>query len=266
VVAPLQQHADLVLAGHWGDVWLDDMGLLHQDGPDLLAVVRHKLEKKGRGWLLSHFGLLSQVERLEQQVAAELENYAHLADLDFRVKAFKTDQWSWRWTTASLRMFQAAVVPRLPFYDNRLVDFFGTVPTEFVAGRRLQIDYLKRFAPDLARIAWQPYQANLYRYRHFNTWLLPARAWRKARRILSGREGIARNFPITRNWEVQFFQENGRQQLYNALLAPAGRLHEFIPAPAVRELLDSFYQQPNGQIGYTVSMLFTFAAWLERYG
>ena len=50
------------------------------------------------------------------------------------------EQWSARWTTASLRMFQSAAFPRLPFYDTRLADFFATVPTPLVAGRRLQID------------------------------------------------------------------------------------------------------------------------------
>jgi hypothetical protein len=219
----------------------------------------HKLEKGGRQWLLDNFGLQPQTALLREQVAADLEQYAHLADLDFRVKAFKTDQWSWRWTTASLRMFQTAVLPRLPFYDNRLVDFFCTVPSAFVAGRRLQIDYLKRFAPDLARIPWQPYQTNLYRYQHFHTWLLPARIWRKAKRRLT------RQQVIQRNWEVQF-QGNGRQQLHDFLLAPGQRIHQYLPAPAIHSLLDTFTRQPDGKIGYTISLLFTFAAWLEQYG
>jgi hypothetical protein len=157
-------------------------------------------------------------------------------------------------------MFQTAVLPRLTFYDNRLVDFFCTVPSAFVAGRRLQIDYLKRVAPDLARITWQPYQANLYQYQHFHTWLLPARIWRKAKRLLTRRQ------VIQRNWEVQFFQGNGRQQLHDQLLSSCLRIHEYLPATAIRSLLETFYQQPDGQMGYTVSMLLTFAAWLEQYG
>jgi hypothetical protein len=138
--------------------------------------------------------------------------------------------------------------------------FFCTVPSEFVAGRRLQIDYLKRFAPDLACITWQPYQANLYQYQHFHTWLLPARIWRKAKRLLT------RQQVIQRNWEVQFFQGNGRQQLHDQLLSSGLRIHEYLPATAIRSLLETFYQQPDGQMGYTVSMLLTFAAWLEQYG
>ena len=33
---------------------------------------------------------------------------------------------SFRWTTTSLRMFQAAAFPRLPFYDTRMADFFSS--------------------------------------------------------------------------------------------------------------------------------------------
>ena len=70
-------------------------------------------------------------------------------------------------------MFQPGAFPRLPFYDTRLSDFFCTVPSEFVSQRRLQIDYLKNFAPDLARIKWQVYDTNLYRHQHFQRGWFP---------------------------------------------------------------------------------------------
>ena len=54
---------------------------------------------------------------LRETVGAELRRVGQIEDPDFRVKALKTDFWSFRWTTTSLRMFQAAAFPRLPFYD-----------------------------------------------------------------------------------------------------------------------------------------------------
>ena len=48
---------------------------------------------------------------LLEMVRQEMAPLSHIADPDFRIKAFKTDQWSFRWTTASLRMFQAAAYP-----------------------------------------------------------------------------------------------------------------------------------------------------------
>ena len=190
-----------------------------------------------------------------------MEPLQHLADDDFRVKAFKTDHWSFRWTMSSIRMFQAAAFPRLPFYDTRLTDFFATVPSEFVAGRRLQIDYLKRFAPDLARITWQARDTDLFSVGRSPIWDLPKRAWRKAARAVSGR-------PVRqRNWEVQFGGPAGRAHLEHWLIRPGLPLHEFVSVAQVEALIHDFYQRwPDPALGYTVSMLLTFSAWLEGQG
>jgi len=259
--------ADRVLAAHWGDVWLNDMGLSATSGPreSVAAHAAAKIAKRGRDWLLRHVAAprLSEPAApvLEQMVAAELSTLDDIADPDFRVKAFKTEQWSFRWTLASLRMYQAGAYPRLPFYDTRLTDFFATVPTSFVAGRRLQIDYLKRFAPDLARITWQAFGTNLYWQRHFDTWLLPWRAARKMARALRRNGAVAQ-----RNWEVQF-SGDGAARLRATLLARGSRLHELVSPAEIQSLLDTFEAAPLEEGGgYTVSMLLTFSAWLEAHG
>ena len=265
IVGDLLAHeSDAVLAAHWGDVWLDDMGAGEAPLPEG-AVVDHalaKISKRGRGWLLDKLVAPRRKEPadplLREFVAGELRRVGDIEEPDFRVKAFKTEQWSFRWTLASIRMYQAGAFPRLPFYDTRLTDFFATVPTAFMKDRGLQIDYLKRFAPDLARIQWQAYGTNLYRLPHYRTWTLPARAARKALRVLSGRG------PAERNWEVQFLSAGGRRALEQRLLAPGRKLHAFVDPSDVRDLLDAFFASPleDGR-GYTVSMLLTFAAVLE---
>ena len=133
------------------------------------------------------------------------------------------------------------------------------MPSAFVAGRRLQIDYLKRFAPDLARVTWQPYDANLYNYQHFDSWLLPKRAVGKAWRLLAGEK------TIERNWEVQFGGESGKAGLEQWLLRPGLRIHDFVSRKKLATLLEAFRKEPlkEGR-GYTVSMLLTFSAWLEH--
>jgi hypothetical protein len=264
----LAERADAVIAAHWGDVWLDDMGLVEEPGATAAKVVDHafgKMAKRGRRWLLDEIvarNLGADVEALlYEQVEDELEPLGDIRDADFRVKAYKTEQWSFRWTLASLRMYQAGAFPRLPFYDTRMTDYFSSVPSAFVQGRRLQIDYLKRFAQDLARIEWQAYGTNLYRYRYFDSLLLPARAVRKMTRLLRGR-------PVPqRNWEVQFLGAPNRGRLEDALLARSGRLRDLVPDSAIRTLLESFYSAPLGEgRGYSVSMLLTFASWMEAYG
>ncbi len=264
-------HADYLIAAHWGDVWLDDMGLADEEFPPrkdefVIDHALNKIAKQGREWLLKNL-CQSQLNGREPHtllrdfVRGELARVRDVVDADFQVKAFKTEQWSFRWTLASIRMYQAGAFPRLPFYDTRLTDFFATMPSAFVKGRRLQIDYLKRFAPDLARIPWQAYDTNLFWYPYFSSWLLPKRAAKKGMRILTGKR------VIERNWEVQLLGEQGRQGLKQWLRRPGLLLHEFISPHAVEGLIEDFYAAPleKGH-GYTVSMLLTLSAWLECYG
>ncbi|HWZ85069.1 MAG TPA: asparagine synthase-related protein [Thermoanaerobaculia bacterium] len=268
VAGLLGREADAVIAAHWGDVWLDGMGLEGRSSASETEVLEHafgKIAKRGRRWLLDVIAAprLGQPPDplLRELVGGELARVGAIEDPDFRVKAFKTEQWSFRWTLASIRMFQAAAFPRLPFYDTRLTDFFATVPSAMVSGRRLQIDYLKRFAPDLARIKWHAFDTNLYRYRYFDTLLLPSRALKKAARLLRSSR------PPERNWEVQFLSERGRRDLEGALLKPGSKLHELVSAEDLRALLVSFFAAPfeDGR-GYTVSMLLTLSSWLEAHG
>lgn len=268
IVEEVASHADYLIAAHWGDVWMDDMGLLERDklgDADILAHALDKIENKGRGWLLEHLcrqrlGKEEPENVLRDLVAEELKRVAQIEEADFRVKAFKTEQWSFRWTVASLRMFQPGAFPRLPFYDNRMVDFCCTVPSKFVSQRRLQIDYLKRFHADVARIPWDVTGNSLFYDTKSKSWELSKRAWRKMCRIVTNRPHVGRN------WEVQFLNEKGKAGLHEWLLHPGLKIHEFVSIEAIKNLLDELFITPNAGNGYTVSSLLTFSAWLERYG
>lgn len=266
----IARNADRLVAALWGDVWLDNMGLAGQHGESLSVknIEEHairKMTKRGGSWLVENIsapqlGGLRAQEILQSMVTQEFGQLSNIADPDFRIKAYKTDQWSFRWSMPPIRIFQSAAAPCLVFYDTRIADFFCTVPSDFISKRLLQIDYLKRFSPDLARIRWQVYDANLFRYHHFNTWLLPRRAMLKAGRMLTGKN------IIERNWEVQFFDQSGRRDLEVHLCRKGLRLHEFVSPVSLQKLLAAFYRSPleMGR-GYTISMLLTFSAWLERY-
>lgn len=262
----LREAADFVLAAHWGDVFCDDMGFPKASGTEE-EVLEHSLKKmlkKGRRWLLDEI-VRPQLqgdpeEAVREMLRQELRRVDGIEDPDFRVKVLKTEQWAFRWTLASLRMFQVAAFPRIAFLDPRVMRFFCTVPTEMVRGRRLQIEYLKRHAPAFARIPWQPYEANLFRYRHSHWWMTPVRAWRKLRRAVTGEK------PIQRNWEVQFFSPGQYERVEAILLRRGAPLHDFVSPAKVRGLLETFRAAPDGANGYTVSMLLTFAVWLEKFG
>lgn len=255
-------HAEHVLAAHWGDVWLDCAGAdVHTPTADLAL---KKFSKPGSAWLIENLILPHAPQAPNAAVDlihAYTNAYAQIPDPDFRLKAVKTDLWSSRWTTASLRAYQRGAFPVLPFYDTRLADFFSTVPAGFLAGRALQIAYLKRCAPALARITWQAYDANLYQYQHFHTLQIPKRAVKKLWRAIT-----AQNIP-QRNWEVQFLAPGGRTGLEQWLLSADLRLHQFVEPIKLRRLLEDFFAQPHDrEKGYALSMLVTFSAWLETYG
>ncbi len=266
VVDELARNADHVLAAHWGDVWLDSMGFVGQTLPsnsELSQEIIHKYQKKGSKDLLALFQevLPAQSKASAQtEIEKSLEGFSAVHEKDFMIKAWKTAQWSHRWTLASIRMYQAGLFPLLPFYDNRLVDFFLRGPSEFMLGRKLQIEYIKQVAPDLAKVRWQPYDANLYTYKYFNSWLLPQRAANKLVRLLRNEQ------VIQRNWEVQFLNSQGRLGLSRWLLEDGLKLHEFVSVNRLEKLLQEFFQNPDGMSGYTVSMLLTLSAWLEKYG
>ena len=258
--------SDSVIAAHIGDIWLGDMGVaagVAHTPDDLVAHAAHKFHKGGSAWLLQHLcrprlGRAEPEAMLHDLLAAELARVPAFDDADFTVKAFKIEQWCARWTTASLRMFQSAAFPRLPFYDTRLFDFFSTVPTSYVSGRRLQIDYLRRFAPELARVPWQETGRSLFAGDGFDARHLGRRVVRKARAVL-GRKRV-----LERNWEVQFLGAAGRAGLHEWLLRPGRRLHEVVDPAAVRELLAAFERDPWAEKrGYTVATLLTLSAWLD---
>jgi asparagine synthetase B (glutamine-hydrolysing) len=260
----LAAHGDVVLTGLWGDVWCDQMGLADGLPPDttLTCFAYRKFRKRGSDWLLKHvagpqLGLSSLDEWLMAQIDAGLKAYEHIEDLDFRLKAYKTDQWGFRWSNASLRAFELGAEPRVPYYDSDLVDFFCTVPTAFVRDRRLQIDHLKRYAPDLARVRWQTTNTNLYQIRQRGLHSLPRRAYTKARRFVRNER------LIQRNWELQFLSPAGRAGLEQWLLRGGLKLHAFVSPSRISELIDDLFASPRADNGYTVSMLLTFSAWLE---
>lgn len=264
----LADGADRVMAAHWGDVWLDSLSPAKLAAyPDPVDLALATIRKPGAGWLLNNLRAPGpdDRERIGESnrsfVEAHLATLDHLSDPGFRLKAFKTEAWSFRWTLASLRMHQAGAWPLLPFYDTRLTDFMATVPEEWLRGRRLQVEYLKRFAPDLARVRWQDADADLFTHPR----PAPLRLVRRGARWLV-RRATGRTV-IQRNWEVQFSGQDGRMGLEDLLLARGRRLHELVPRDRVAELLGRFHADIHDpRAGYAVCMLATMSSWLERYG
>lgn len=254
----LRQNADVVVGGHWGDVWMNDMGVHGKE--DLQPAYNKKIIKKGSQWLLDNMckqHINSSSDFLNDYFQSFIYKHNNIGSGDFLMKIYKTDQWSFRWTTASLRMYQAAAMPMLPFYDSRIVDFFCTVPSTAVNNRQMEIEYLKHYHKDLAKITWQEYDADLYNYKYFNNRNIAYRAAKKLQRLATGEK------PIQRNWEIFYMNPEGRKNLEERLLNNK-LLNELVPENKIKELLDDLYNNPSAANGYTVSMLLTFSIFLDK--
>ncbi len=78
---------------------------------------------------------------------------------------------------------------------------------------------------------------------------------------------LRRERPIERNWEVQLLGDRGEQGLQEWLLRKGLRLHDLLPRREIEILLEQFRApERDPALGYTVSMLLTFSAWLELHG
>jgi len=254
----LEQNADVVVGGHWGDVWMDSMNV--KDRNALLPAFQKKVIKKGAAWLLEnicrqHTGDSNQY--LEDYFRSYIDKYPHIKEADFLMKIYKTDQWSFRWTAASLRMYQSVVMPVLPYYDKRIVDLFCTIPVSITEGRSLEIAYLKRYHNDLAKITWQEYDANLYTYKYFNNRNIAYRTVKKVQAMATKQK------TLQRNWEVFYMNADGKRNLEKHLLGNKP-LSDIVPQQKVKQLLEELYRHPTAANGYTVSMLLTFATFLDK--
>jgi len=253
IVDQLKANASFVVCAHWGDVWNDTMGDQSEYSIEDFAI--KKLKKKGADWFLNNLSEL-KVSEAQHELKESLD--IEMTSKDFAIKVFKTLQWSQRWTLASTRMYQAGAFPLYPFYDNRIIDFFCTVPSSFVTERKLQIDYLKKYHPDLAKIKWQEYDSNLYWYKILNNRNIIYRIVHKARRVLKSTK------QITRNWELFYLNDEGKALLQKNVIENEA-LHPIISKEKLEQFYQQFYNEPNAKNGYSMSMLHTFSLFMNKY-
>lgn len=261
-----QELGDVFSLGHWGDVLFDDMGVADDLPPEKqVDVLLKKIVKKGgvdmAESLWQAFGLPGKfkdylVQRVSEMLfAINIPNSANA-----RIRAFKSLYWATRWTSINLSVFAAARPITLPYYDNRMCEFICTVPETHLSGRRIQIEYLKRKAPQLAKIMWQDHRPfNLTNYHWDKTpWNLPYRAFQKAKRVVSHKKFIQRN------WELQFTGEENDRKLCERLFEEP-KFSEWIPKELVRDFYLKFKNEDAVYYSHSVSTLLTLSLFSKHF-
>ncbi len=264
VLEEMKQMSGVFSLGHWGDVLFDKAVPNGTTQQQLPGVVLKKLLKKGgmelAQALWQHWSLEGNFEDyLRARVQTLLDGIA-IADVNAKVRAFKSLYWAPRWTSTNLSVFQEAHPIHLPYYDDRMCRFICEIPEEFLADRQLQIAYIKQQNPELAKITWQSQKPfNLFSYsRNKLPFNLPYRVYSKLERSLKATLGQPY---IQRNWELQFTGEDNVKKLKQYLAVDS--MKEMVSPVLTAAFLDKFLTKNPVQYAHPVSMLLTLALWSQ---
>ncbi len=258
---------DVFYLGHWGDVLFDGMGVSEDASSDeLVDILKHKIIKKGGlelGKLLwNSWGLSGDFEtELNLLLSQQLEGIK-IDNNNARIRAFKSLYWAPRWTSVNLNLFAEKADLVLPYYDNRMCELVCSIPENILDKRQVQIEYIKKYSPELAEIPWQTYSPlNLYTYKnYFSASNLPNRIKRKVSNKIKNVFGAKNN--VIRNWEIQFVGEKNDENLKNHLFNNE-LFKEFVDPKIVNEIYDKFKQTDSVYFSHPLSMLLTLSEFVK---
>ena len=256
---------DVFSLGHWGDVLFDSYNVHSLSDEAQVDFLMSKLLKKGGLELAIRFwdiwDLDGDFKSYFRERIASCLNTIDIDNTDARLRAFKSKYWAPRWTSVNLSIFEKYHPITLPYYDDRMCEFICTIPERYLTGRQLQIEYIKRHNPDLAKITWQnkrPY--NLYNYTSpnaFRTWTY--KLSNKLKRSIF--EIIGKPY-VQRNWELQFYGNTNRKHLETELYQNAH--NSFIPIDTVEHYLNQFYIGNTVENAHALNMLLVLAKFNQK--
>ncbi len=269
VADQIKKLGDTFYLGHWGDVLFDDMiedeNISFEKQAEILfkkIIKRSGTELAGALW--NHWGLEGEFTDYFKKRISELLGQIKIDNANSRIRAFKSIYWAPRWTSANMKVFSELHPVYLPYYDNEMCRFICTIPEHLLAGRQIQIEYIKMKNPELAKIPWQTYDPlNLYNYKSFEKKSgIPLRAFKKGKRIF--REKILKKKLITRNWEIQFKGEENEKHLENYLFKNDS-LNNLVSREIVSGFYKKFREDDEVYYSHSVSMLLTLSLFAKKF-
>lgn len=266
IIDSFKNMGDVFSLGHWGDVFFDDMGV-----PDDLPfeaqvdVILKLLVKKGGGDLAETLWKSWKLEGdfktyLHERVSKLLKAIAIPTSANAQIRAFKSLYWAPRWTSVNLAVFESVKPIELPYYDARMCEFICGIPERYLAGRQIQIAYIKKRMPELARLTWQAqFPFNLYTYRYNKMpWNLPYRVFNKIQRLTNSEPFIQRN------WELQFIGNSNDAALKKWLFETAS-FDGFIAKDIRAHFYTLFKEEDAVFYSHPVSMLLTLGVFSKQF-
>ncbi len=238
VIDDIEKLGNCFFLGHWGDVLFDGMGVADDLSFDeQVNVLYKKVLKKGGeqlGIVLWEFWKLdgdfsSYLKNRISSLLAEI----NIPNANSRIRAFKSMYWAPRWTSSNMSIFRRNSQIAVPYYDDAICEFICTIPEKLLNARQIQIEYLKIYAPELAKITWQGHGLDLYHYQNFHKWHnIPNRLVGKLKRTL------AKQNNISRNWELQFLGEQNISSLNSYIYNDS--FNQFVDKSIVKKCYKDF--------------------------
>lgn len=252
--------------GHWGDVLFDKGASDRYTEKDLVPLVVKKVVKKGglelATSLWESWGLEGNFKDYLESRIQEILNQIDIDHVGAKMRAFKSQFWAPRWTSVNLSIFEKAHPISVPYYDNRMCEFICKVPEAYLADRRLQIAYIQKRNPAVAKITWEdqrPFNLNNYQYNKM-PYNLP---FKVSRKLKSGVDKVQQKKFIQRNWELQFLGKDNEKQLQNYLFE--NDLKDFIPEKLTKDFYKKFQEKDSVNYSHPVSMLLTLSVWNKNF-
>ena len=268
VAEELSKKGDVFMLGHWGDVLFDDMGVNDDlSFKDQVQTIKKKIVKKGGLELSSDLWKIWDLEgnfetELKHRISSLLQEIK-IENANARIRAFKSLHWATRWTSTNLSFFSHYAPIELPYYDDRICQFICEVPEKLLSGRQIQMEYIKRYAPEMAASPWQskaPY--NLFNsHKHLTLYHLPYRIENKLKS--TWREYITKKPLIQRNWELQFLGKDNDKKLRHWLFENP-ELNQLIPKEIIEKYYHQFKSEDAVYWSHAVSMLLTLSVKLNN--
>lgn len=250
---------DVFMLGHWGDVLFDNMNVDDNlSVPDQVVLLLKKVVKMGGrelgNSLWTAWGIEGSFDDYLYESIHQLLTTLNIPNANTQLRAFKSRYWATRWTSVNLAIFENIKPIEVPYFDNQLCEFICTLPESILGKRQIQIEYLKQYAPELARIEWQEKRPfNLYNYKNNYQWItLPYRGVQKVKRMFQ------KNDFVQRNWELQFIGKKNEEQLENRLFNQKEFL-DWVPESLVRTFYKQFKSENPVYYAHAVSMLLTLS-------
>lgn len=267
VLEEVSYFGELFLSGSMGDLLFDSHGPSNLKNKNPIELIKtHTLKPSGveiasefwNYWSLKDSFETYYYQKIERQV-----NKINIKNLSGLLRAFKSMYYVRNWTNVNMEFFTHFKTVYAPYHDNKMCDFVCKIPEEHLKNRKIQIEYIKSKAPELARIKWQKYDIDLYNFKKFNTTYIPKRVFNKSIRLIKEKV-LMRGKEVERNWEIQFYGTRNDNKLKTYLFDNAS-LFNIVPKSIILEIYRKFKFDNPVKYSHSISMLLTLSIWSKKY-